>query len=102
MGVYDILPRGSQVKCWENRLVCYKVGDNVPSIVGGCSSYIVLLVEGGYVQVEGDKITKIVENEQRKAYYPEDFKMPCFTKWGDLVETREELNRRMYYWWQDA
>jgi hypothetical protein len=101
MGIYNSLPRGSQVKLWGGYST-KKVGDNVSSF--GLPKYVVLLREGGYVIVEDGKITKIVENYGRKYYYPEDFPgISCFDKWGndaysitDLMGTG--LFGENYYW----
>ena len=90
MGCYDMLPRGSQVKCWGEEMRSLKMGDAVPD--WGMPEYIVLLREGGYVRVTKGVITKIVENLGRKFYYPEDFKgTPCLDKWGGTVSKREDL-----------
>jgi len=93
IGVYDILPRGSQVKCWGFEMKHRKVGD----IVGG-GDYIVLLQEGGYVRVKGGIIEKIVENYGRKLYHPEDFPNErCINKWGGDVKTvKEHYNIRQF------
>lgn len=89
MGVYDYLPRGSQVKCWNCEMEPKKVGDNVG---GDYPEYIVLLREGGYVRVKDGVIVRIVENYGRKFYYPEDFPtFPCIDKWGGFVENRKDL-----------
>ncbi len=90
MGVYNILPQGSQVKCWNCEMKTKKVGDAVPSF--GLDKYIVLLREGGYVTVENGIITKIIENNGRKYYHPEDFpNIPCFDKWGSRISFRENM-----------
>jgi len=89
MGVYDILPDGSQVKCWNCEMVTKKVGDSVPDF--GLEEYIVLLREGGYVRVKNGVITEIKENSNID-YYPEDFEgVPCFDKWGSPVYSRDDL-----------
>jgi len=103
MGLYDILPRGSQVKCWDCCLDTKHIGDAVSAFY---PEYIVLLTEGGYVRVKDGIITKIVENKHRKAYYPTDFKdVPCLDKWGSVVSCNEELATANilggnYYLWQ--
>ena len=95
MGVYDQLPRGSQLKCWRGTMEIRHVGDNVPDL--GLDEYIVLLREGGYVMVETigsgwGIITKIVENYGRKLYVPEDFPgVTCVDKWGAIVESGDDL-----------
>jgi hypothetical protein len=67
-----------------------KVGDKVPDF--GLPMYVVLLREGGYVVVSLGEIVKIVENNGRKYYYPEDFPdTPCFDKWGGRVDLYTEL-----------
>ena len=90
MGVYDCLPKGSQVKLWDCDMTTKRIGDAVPSF--DLPKYVVLLREGGYVLVENGVITKIVENHGRKFYVPEDFPdIPCFDKWGDSIKSRNEL-----------
>jgi len=102
MSVYNMLPRGSQVKCWDCDMTTKKVGDAVRSFY---PEYIILLVEGGYVRVKDGIIIKIVENKHRKCYYPGDFpNIPCIDKWGGLVSAKEELETANiiggnYYWW---
>ena len=104
MSAYDMLPRGSQLKCWNCDMKTYKVGDKVWALY---PEYIVLLVEGGYVRVKAGIITKIVENRGRKAYYPEDFpQIPCIDKWGARIETKTDLNHSnffggKYYLWKE-
>jgi hypothetical protein len=67
-----------------------KVGDKVPDF--GLPMYVVLLREGGYVIVSLGEIVKIVENNGRKYYYPEDFPdTPCFDKWGGQVRSKDNL-----------
>ena len=90
MGVYDTLPRGSQVKLWYSEMGVKIIGDAVPDF--NIDKYVVLLREGGYVQVEKGIITKIVENYGRKYYYPENFpNVICFDKWGCEVGSRKDL-----------
>lgn len=89
MGVYDTLPKGSQVKLWDCEMVTKKVGDKVPDF--SLDEYIVLLREKGYVRVKNGVIVEIREGTKLK-YYPEDFdKTPCFDKWGTRVATHEDL-----------
>ncbi|MFA7101498.1 MAG: hypothetical protein WC196_07230 [Bacilli bacterium] len=89
MGVYDMLPKGSQLKLWNCEMVTKKVGDSVPDF--GLSEYVVLLREGGYVKVVAGKITEIKENSKLN-FYPEDFPdVVCFDKWGGRVSSRNEL-----------
>ena len=90
MSTYDMLPKGSQLKLWECEMSTKRVGDTVPTF--SLDGYIVLLREGGYVVVESGKITKIVENNGKKYYYPEDFpNTSCFDKWGSSIPSRESL-----------
>ena len=90
MGIYDFLPKGSQVKLWGCNLELKKVGDSVPSF--NIPEYVILLRAGGYVIVKNDIITKIVENKGTKYYYPKDFPyMPCFDKWGNHVNNDIDL-----------
>ena len=104
MSAYDMLPRGSQVKCWSCDMKTYRVGDEVPELY---PEYVVLLVEGGYVRVKAGIITRIIENRGRKAYYPEDFpKEVCIDKWGTEVKERADLEHSNifgcnYYWWKE-
>ncbi len=89
MGVYDMLPKGSQVKLWECELHTKKIGDAVANF--SLPEYIVLLREGGFVRVKDGIITEIRENS-RLNYYPEDFPgTPCFDKYGGRVDTYEDL-----------
>jgi len=90
MGVYDMLPKGSQVKLWSSEMEVKRVGDAVPDY--GLDRYAVLLREGGHVLVEKGTITKIIENHGRKYYYPEDFpNIICFDKWGCEIGSRSDL-----------
>ena len=101
MGVYDLLPRGSQVKCWDCEMETKGTGDKVAD-----GDYVVLLQEGGYVRVKGGIIEKIVENYGRKLYYPEDFPDErCIDKWGSEVKTARDLEHacmfgKHYYWYK--
>lgn len=90
MGMYDCLPKGSQVKLWDCTLDCKHVGDEVLDF--GLPEYIVLLREGGYIKVEEGKITYIEENQGPPYYYPKDFpNIPCFDKYGNPVTAKEDL-----------
>ena len=89
MSVYDVLPKGSQVKCWSNSMRLMQIGDEVPKLDPDNSSYVVILREGGYVRVESGVIFDIVEDY--KPYSPEDFDLPCCDKWGNEVGTSEDL-----------
>lgn len=90
IGVYDSLPKGSQVKCWGCEMESKKVGDHVPDF--GETQYVVLLREGGFVKVEKGIITQIVENYGRKYYYPKDFPgIQCVDKWGSPVNSPNDL-----------
>lgn len=89
MGIYDILPKGSQVKLWDCKMATKKKGDSVPSF--DLSEYIVLLREGGYVRVNCGIITEIKENSNIN-FYPEDFpNISCFDKWGCEVDYHDDL-----------
>ena len=87
MSTYDMLPRGSQVKCWGCDMRHLKEGDEVSNL--GMNSYIVLLREGGFVRVDEGVIAKIVEGGT--PHYPEEFQVPCIDKWGSLIPSREDL-----------
>lgn len=87
MGCYEILPKGSQVKCWECKMQCKNLGDQVPS-VDGERSYYVILREGGYVKVVDNHITEIVEENELRVYIPElthVSQLPAFDKYGNRV-----------------
>ena len=89
MGVYDMLPKGSQLKLWECEMVTKKLGDTVPGF--NLKEYIVLLREGGFVRVRDSVITEIRENSKLD-YYPEDFpNIICFDKWGCEVGSHSDL-----------
>lgn len=89
MGIYDMLPKNSQVKLWGCDMETKKVGDSVPAF--NLEEYVVLLREGGYVRVKDGIITEIKE-DSKLDYYPEDFpETICFDKWGCEVETHEDL-----------
>ncbi len=106
MGVYDMLPKGSQVKLWNCEMTTKRVGDTVPDF--GLDEYIVLLREGGYVYVEKGIIKRIEENNGKKFYTPNDFtNMPCLDKWGSVVANESDLIGELngvagmddpYYW----
>lgn len=93
MGIYDVLPKGSQVKLW-NCIGLKKVGDTVASF--DLEKYVVLLREGGYVIVDNGVITDIVEYDDnckcKKNYCPNDFTgIKCFDKWGNFISSADEL-----------
>ncbi len=80
MGVYDMLPGGSQVKCWDCDMTTKQVGSTVPELA---LEYMVLLREGGYVHVLDGVIVEIVEDNVVR--HPEHFNVPCFDKYGIQV-----------------
>ena len=94
MGIYDTLPKGSQVKCWDCNMEEKRIGDIVlPSYD---EDYIVLLQEGGYVRVSEDVITEIVEDGVPR--YPEEFApIGCIDKWGEGVSDKESLEGRCMF-----
>lgn len=93
MGVYDMLPKGSQLKCWDCDMTTKQVGDSVTDYF---PEYIVLLQEGGFARVKDGIITEIVEDG--KPRYPEDFsRLPCIDKWGDVVENKDALEGRCMF-----
>ena len=57
MGLFDTLPRGSQLKLWYCDMTTKRVGDAVPDF--GLDKYVVLLREGGYVIVDKQQRTNI-------------------------------------------
>jgi hypothetical protein len=80
MGVYDILPKGSQVKCWSNDFRRINVGDYVIPLLK--KRHYILLQEGGYVEVHATgRVLKIVED--KTPYTDADFGSRCFDKWGN-------------------
>ena len=87
MGLYDILPKGSQVKLWCCEMQYVNIGDSVPNF--DLEEYIVLLREGGYIRVRDGIVTEIVEDGEPRG--PEDFEVSCFDKWGNFVMTSEDL-----------
>jgi len=89
MGAYDMLPNGSQVKCWNNEMKTLKLGDTVPYLDPDNDSYAVILREGGFVRVANGVIIDIVEDG--KPYSPSDFDVPCIDKWGNEVGTSDDL-----------
>lgn len=91
MGVYDMLPKGSQVKCWDCEMVTKNVGDKVlpGRFSPDDSGYVVLLREGGYVRVENGVIAEVVEDGVSR--YPDQFDLPCIDKYGNEVVKREDL-----------
>jgi len=86
MGLFDSLPKGSQVKLWGCTMATKKVGDKVPDF--GLKEYIVLLREGGYVSVKNGKIAHIMEDTALH-FKPSDFPAPCFSKWGQRVTDKD-------------
>ena len=94
MGVYDMLPKGSQLKCWGCAMETKKVGDSVPDY--GEAEYVVLLQEGGFARVVDGSISEIVEDNEPR--YPEDFpRILTIDKWGDAVEKKEDLRGRCVF-----
>jgi hypothetical protein len=84
MGLFDILPKGSQVKCWDSTMRSIKVGDFVCPLIK--KSHIIILQEGGFVNVNSKgKIITIVEDGIHYNY--DDFIYPCFDKWGNKWST---------------
>ena len=82
MGVYDILPNGSQLKCWKCEMKKLTVGSRVGKLQGK-RSYIVVLREGGYVEVRRGKIVKILEDRQK--HHIVSLETPMFDKFGNRV-----------------
>ena len=60
--MYDILPKGSQVKCWKCEMKTIDVGHKVGKLDGE-KNYVVLLREGGLVEVRKGKIFFIIEKK---------------------------------------
>lgn len=95
MSIYDMLPKGSQVKCWNCEMETKHVGDSVLCLSFDTSlkdsDYVILLREGGYVKVEDGIITDIREQSNMN-YYPEDFSdYLCIDKWGNEVHSYSDL-----------
>lgn len=86
MGLFDMLPKGSQVKIWDCIMKGYQVGDEVPME----GDYVVLLVEGGFVRVKNGVISDMAEDA--KPRFPEDFPdETCYDKWGQIISSKDEL-----------
>ncbi len=81
MGCYDMLPRGSQIKCWDCLFNSVTEGSEVPILAQ--SEHVIILKEGGYVKVSSKgKVLKIVEDGKSRKV--SDFPgIPCFDKWGN-------------------
>lgn len=93
MGIYNWLPKGSQVKLWDSWGEV-NIGDTVPNF--DVEKYVVLLREGGYVLVKKGVITEIVEYSSnckcKKNCCPKDFPgVKCLDKWGNVVTSADEL-----------
>ena len=76
MGVYDILPDGQQVKCWERLMREVNYGGKVPSVAGE-ATYSIALREGGYANIVNCKFISITD----KPISPN-----VFDKWGFPIE----------------
>jgi len=75
MGVYDCLPYGIQVKCWDSLMKTYNFNDDVPAI-DGIESYSIKLEEGGYANVNFCFFKSITGEPENKV---------IFNKWGVTV-----------------
>lgn len=96
MGMYDDLPGGSQIKCWNNLLQMVDKGDMVPDIQR-TSNYIIILREGGFVRVKDSVVVDIVED--RVPYHPSNFEGEiCFDKWGSRTLNDDELEGYYFDW----
>ena len=82
MGIYDILPDGSQLKCWKCEMKVLNIGSKVGKIDGE-KDYIVVLREGGYVEVSRKRIVDIVED--RKKHHIVALELPMFDKYGNRI-----------------
>lgn len=85
MGVYDILPDGSQVKCWKCEMKIIDVGKKVGKLDGE-KDYIVLLREGGYINIIKGKIDKI-EEDGFKYLIMDFYPLPIFDKYGNRINS---------------
>lgn len=59
MGAYDEIVVGervAQVKLWDNQLTHYTLGDEVPNVGEGITTYSVAVREGGFVNVNDGRI----------------------------------------------
>ena len=81
MGVYDILPGGQQVKCWNNEMEDIFFGDIVPR-VNGEITYSIALREGGYANVTNCEFISITRKSLHSL---------VFDKWGNLIDSIDEL-----------
>lgn len=85
MGTYDILTDGEregQVKCWDNHLILYDIGDDVPTL-DGKTSYSIVLREGGYAWIHNNIFLGIEDKPFR------DF--PIADKYGDWQTTESAM-----------
>lgn len=82
MGAVDYLPKGSQVKCWkcENKLI--DIGKKVGKLQGE-KNYIVVLREGGCIEVRRGKIVRIIED--RIKHHIVALETPIFDKYGNRI-----------------
>jgi len=80
MGVYDILPKGQQVKCWWSEMRDVNFGDQVPNISGE-SNYSIALREGGYANVTDCRLVSVTEKPLHST---------LFDKYGDPIENLSE------------
>ena len=75
MGVYDCLPYGIQVKCWERLMKTYNFDDDVPAI-NNLVTYSIKLEEGGYANVSYCCFNSITGEPEHDV---------IFNKWGVTV-----------------
>ena len=76
MGVYDYVAKGDtilQIKCAENYLKCYQLGENI-NIPDG----LYLAYEGAFV-VDNGMITAIIDEKD------------IYNKWGGKIDNLEEI-----------
>jgi hypothetical protein len=77
MGVYDILPYGIQVKCWNCEMKTFQFDDEVPPI-DGKEHYSIKLEEGGYANINFCSFESITGQPENPI---------VFDKWGGISKS---------------
>lgn len=103
MGCFDYVTDQAQVKCWEEGLKYYRVGDVVPAVAGE-TTYGVILREGGWLWVEEGVLVEVVF--AKRNFSPLSFRDEAvlgsprriwFDKWGERVTPERDLAAEHYY-----
>lgn len=84
MSSYDEIKVGKkrgQVKLWENAMLTYEKGDDVPLIPGENPNFSIAMREGGYINIKNGK----VQNWTKNPKFPDNI----FDKWGASFEPNE-------------